>query len=304
MVPRAGLSHLDAGLYADHASRNRTIHSPTFSERRGWRNAFRRTVRPFPTCGSSCSFPLSPMRSPRTGHGLPVRSGRSIPLFFACAAGSQPVRNGPPHRIQSGMRRGGGPLWRRFRLPAGGFVRASRGGFLHDVPRLQGFSRHGLEFRGAVPTWRWACRCSSWPRVIYRRGRAPWALGLGTLAMAGIHPVGLLYAALAAVVAWSLIGFFHASESMAGGLGGGGWSCWSRGLLLPSKIYGLPRYLELVSLVCAAAAGKRLPPPPFSPKRANLRDGLLGSIPLFCAAGRRGLPDPGGANGGSYSKEP
>ena len=129
-------------------------------------------------------------------------------------------------------------------------------------------------------------------RVIYRRGRAPWALGLGTLAMAGIHPVGLLYAALAAVVAWSLIGFSMPRKAWPAALAAV-VVVLVAGLLLPSKIYGLPRYLELVSLGALLRQGTASAAAVFA-QTANLRDGLLGSIPLFCAAVAGGFLTLGG----------
>jgi len=44
-------------------------------------------------------------------------------------------------------------------------------------------------------------------RVIACKGRAPWTLALGAIVMAGIHPIGLLYAIIAVAIALSLSGF-------------------------------------------------------------------------------------------------
>jgi len=118
--------------------------------------------------------------------------------------------------------------------------------------------------------------------VIYRRGRAPWVLGLGTLMMAGIHPIGLLYALITAAVAFSLMGFrvrrkawIVAFTTVFAVL----FLC----MLIPSTVYELPKYLDLVSLKGMLAQGIGSVAAIASTTN-NLRDGLFGSIPLFCAA--------------------
>lgn len=40
-----------------------------------------------------------------------------------------------------------------------------------------------------------------WGRLVSRRGQAPWTLTLGSLALAGLHPVGLIYAVMSAALA-------------------------------------------------------------------------------------------------------
>ena len=44
-----------------------------------------------------------------------------------------------------------------------------------------------------------------WGRLVRRRGQAPWTLALGSLALAAMHPIGLIYAAMSAVLALLLL---------------------------------------------------------------------------------------------------
>ena len=119
-------------------------------------------------------------------------------------------------------------------------------------------------------------------RVINRRGRAPWSLGLGTVIMAGIHPIGLLYGMIGATVALSLSGFslkqrFWLAPFMVV------IGVVILGTLGPARLYNLPKYLDIGSpaallqqgLATLALVGSTL---------NNLKDALFGSIPIFFAA--------------------
>ena len=44
-----------------------------------------------------------------------------------------------------------------------------------------------------------------WGRLVRRRGQAPWTLALGSLALAAIHPIGLIYAIMSVVLALVLL---------------------------------------------------------------------------------------------------
>ena len=44
-----------------------------------------------------------------------------------------------------------------------------------------------------------------WGRLVRRRGQAPWTLALGSLALAPMHPIGLIYAVMSAVLALLLL---------------------------------------------------------------------------------------------------
>jgi hypothetical protein len=44
-----------------------------------------------------------------------------------------------------------------------------------------------------------------WGRLVRRRGQAPWTLALGSLALAGMHPIGLIYAVMSVVLALVLL---------------------------------------------------------------------------------------------------
>jgi hypothetical protein len=44
-----------------------------------------------------------------------------------------------------------------------------------------------------------------WGRLVRRRGQAPWTLALGSLALAAMHPIGLIYAVMSAVLALLLL---------------------------------------------------------------------------------------------------
>ncbi len=119
-------------------------------------------------------------------------------------------------------------------------------------------------------------------RVIYCRGRAPWTLALGTLIMAGIHPIGLLYATIGAAVALSLTGYSVRQKAWLAALGVV-VGVLVLGMMLPSKVYVLPKYLEVVSLTALlrqgidslTVVGTNL---------LNLKEGLFGAIPLFFGA--------------------
>jgi hypothetical protein len=44
-----------------------------------------------------------------------------------------------------------------------------------------------------------------WGRLVRRQGKAPWTLALGSLALAAMHPIGLIYATMSAVLALLLL---------------------------------------------------------------------------------------------------
>ncbi|MBI5571870.1 MAG: hypothetical protein HY914_18145 [Desulfomonile tiedjei] len=124
-------------------------------------------------------------------------------------------------------------------------------------------------------------------RVISCRGRAPWSLVLGTLVMAGIHPIGLLYSIIAATIALSLAGFSMQQKSLLIALAVV-LAMLVIGMFLPSRVYELPRYLELVSpgaLLSQASASFSV----ITAEVNNLKDGLCGSIPFLCAGAAWGF---------------
>ena len=119
-------------------------------------------------------------------------------------------------------------------------------------------------------------------RVIHRRGRAPWVLPLGAVAMAGTHPIGLLYAAIAAAVAWSLAGYAAPRKTWLAAAVIAGIVVVAA-FLVPLKFYGLPKYLELVSPSALLKQGMASAAAIFA-QLDNLKEGLAGSIPLLFAA--------------------
>ena len=44
-----------------------------------------------------------------------------------------------------------------------------------------------------------------WGRLVRRQGKAPWTLALGSLALAAMHPIGLIYAVMSVVLALVLL---------------------------------------------------------------------------------------------------
>jgi len=82
------------------------------------------------------------------------------------------------------------------------------------------------------------------------------------------------------------------SKNLAGGLGGGG-RVFVTGMLFPSKIYELPRYLEFVSFSALLTQGTASAVAVFV-LMDNLKEAFVGSIPLFFAAVAGGYMTLGG----------
>ncbi|GEM_PF-588342 len=126
-----------------------------------------------------------------------------------------------------------------------------------------------------------------WARILSRRGNAPWTLLMGSIALVGIHPIGALYALVAAVITVSLLGWTSPPAK-----------------LVPAA---LTCFIALVSLALLGPDSQ--PPVPTPPATASLQApvmsavwagvqsvvsiagevlsveaGLFGSMTIFCGA--------------------
>ena len=126
-----------------------------------------------------------------------------------------------------------------------------------------------------------------WARLINGRGDAPWALIIGILALLTLHPVGRIYAVMAAALAWLLAGTERTGRVKAAVLS----ALILIGLsFLITSLFRRPVMLTLVSVpegqgILAwyfSGAVKSLVE--ITSNIIRLRPALFGSLPIFCAA--------------------
>jgi hypothetical protein len=119
-------------------------------------------------------------------------------------------------------------------------------------------------------------------RVMARRGRAPWSLSVGCLALIGLHPVGIILTALCLGVALSLSGFRPT------------WRIWApalpvlllalaAGIWLPPDVYNISHFFRRFD-AGALLAGGALSLAAVAVELSRLKDILFGPLHLFFAA--------------------
>ena len=85
-----------------------------------------------------------------------------------------------------------------------GLFGASAAGLAMGLLAFKVFPDTGLHF--VVPSnLTMALALIMWGRLVRRRGKAPWTLALGSLALAAMHPIGLIYAVMSVVLALLLL---------------------------------------------------------------------------------------------------
>jgi hypothetical protein len=119
-----------------------------------------------------------------------------------------------------------------------------------------------------------------WARVISRRGKALWTLGIGSVVLVAFHPMGAAYALIGGALALGLSGFtFSRRMLMTAAVVS---LVLALAIILPTRIYSLSEYFSSVGLgdVLIQGGGSLAK---VVVESVNLSEGLYGSLPFFLA---------------------
>lgn len=123
-------------------------------------------------------------------------------------------------------------------------------------------------------------------RIISRKGKALWTLGIGCPVLLAFHPIGAAYSLIAAALALALSGIIFSRRMLVTAVVV--MSAIILAIILPTRIYNLSEYFSPVSIGQLLAQGGES----FTKiivEIVNLGDGLYGSLPLFSACLALGL---------------
>jgi hypothetical protein len=117
-----------------------------------------------------------------------------------------------------------------------------------------------------------------WARIITRRGKALWTLGIGSLILVAFHPIGAAYALFAGVLALAFSGVTFSRRMLA--TAAVVLIVLALAIVLPTRIYNLSEYFSSVGLRdVLSQGGSSLAK--VVVEVVNLGHGLYGALPLF-----------------------
>jgi hypothetical protein len=131
-----------------------------------------------------------------------------------------------------------------------------------------------------------------WARIIARRGDAPWSIVIVTVALVSMHPIGRIYAVMAAAVAVCMPGFSLRLRRVLPLVFVGvfvGLAFANVGWLQITGVPAISVFLESTWKIRTMLTGAGESLLAVMVEIVRMKDGMFGSIPIFCGALALGL---------------